>query len=113
MIEHASFLADLEDAVSKGTAESCLRALWHATDTLVAGSYSEEQIQTFGEIIGRLADDIEHGARVRLAGKLAANHNAPLNVVKQFASDNSIEVAGPLLRHSDRLDIEALVACAR
>jgi uncharacterized protein (DUF2336 family) len=113
MIEHASFLADLEDAVSKGTAESCLRALWHATDTLVAGSYSEEQIQTFGEIIGRLADDIEHGARVRLAGKLAASHNAPLNVVKQLASDNSIEVAGPLLRHSDRLDIEALVACAR
>jgi uncharacterized protein (DUF2336 family) len=112
MIEYTPLLADLEEAVAKGTAESCLRALWHATDMLTAGSYSEGQIATFGEIIGRLADEIEHGARVRLAGKLAASHNAPFNVVKKLAFDESIDVAGPLLRHSERLDVAALVACA-
>ena len=57
-------LADLEDAVSKGTAEGCLRALWHATDILVSGTYSEEQIWTFGEIMARLAEEIELGARI-------------------------------------------------
>src|SRR5215471_9987879 len=113
MIEHSSFLTDLEDAVAKGTAESCMRALWHATDTLIAGSYSEQQIRTFGEIIGRLAEEIEHGARVRLAGKLARSHNAPFAIVKKLASDDSIDVAGPVLRHSERLDVTALLACAR
>jgi uncharacterized protein (DUF2336 family) len=112
MVKYASLLADLENAVAKGTAESCLRALWHATDTLIAGSYSEAQIATFSEIIGRLSDEIEHGARVRLAAKLAASHNAPFAIVGKFASDDSIDVAGPVLRHSERLDIAALVDCA-
>jgi uncharacterized protein (DUF2336 family) len=113
MIEHGSFLTDLEDAVAKGTAESCVRALWHATDTLIAGSYSEQQIWTFGEIIGRLAEEIEQDARVRLAGKLARSNNAPFAIISKLATDDSIDVAGPVLRHSERLDVKALVACAR
>ena len=78
MTASKSFLTELEDAVSRGTAESCLQALWHATDILIAGRYSEEQIWTFGEIIGRLAEDIEIAARVRLANKLAPSDNAPV-----------------------------------
>jgi len=113
MAEHGTFLSDLEAAVSNATAESCLRALWHATDVLSAGSYSEREIETFGEIIGRLAEEIEFDARVRLSRKLAASRNAPFNVVRTLASDDEIEVAGPLLRHSERLDIETLMACAR
>jgi uncharacterized protein (DUF2336 family) len=112
MVEYATLLADLEDAVSKGTTESCLRALWHTTDTLIAGRYSEGQIATFGEIIGRLADEIEVDARVRLAGKLARSSNAPFAIVERLASDDEIDVARPVLRHSERLDIAALVACA-
>jgi uncharacterized protein (DUF2336 family) len=112
MVEYASLLADLEDAVSKGSAESCLRALWHATDTLIAGSYSEAQIATFGEIIGRLADEIEVDARVQLAAKLARSSNAPFAIVGKLASDDEIDVAGPVLRRSERLDVAALLACA-
>ena len=113
MADNKSFLADLEEAVSRGTAESCLNALWHATDVLIAGSYSEEQVWTFGEIIGRLAKEIEQGARVRLASKLAASNNAPFDVVRKLASDDSIDVARPVLQHSERLDTKALIACAR
>jgi uncharacterized protein (DUF2336 family) len=113
MVDRTSFLADLEEAVAKGTAESCLQALWHATDVLIAGSYSEEHIRTFGEIIGRLAREIELGARVRLASKLAGSNNAPFDVVRTLASDDSIDVAKPVLQHSKRLDTKTLVACAR
>ena len=113
MAEQTSFLAELEDAVSKGTAESCARALWHATDVLIAGSYSEDEIWTFGEIIGRLADEIEASARSRLAGKLAASNNAPFDLVRRLASDYSIDVAGPVLRQSSRLDVKTLVSCAQ
>jgi uncharacterized protein (DUF2336 family) len=113
MVEPRSFLLDLEDAVSRGTAESCLQALWHATDVLIAGQYSEEQIWTFGEIIERLAEDIEITARVRLANKLAISNNAPTKIIKNLAFDDSIDVAGPVLCQSSRLDAKALVANAR
>jgi uncharacterized protein (DUF2336 family) len=113
MTETTLFLADLEDAVSRGTAESCLRALWHATDILIAGRYSEEQIWTFGEVIGRLAEDIEVAARVRLSNTLAPSNNAPVNVIKKLAFDDLIDVAGPVLQQSERLDTRALIANAR
>jgi uncharacterized protein (DUF2336 family) len=113
MSEPKTFLAELEDAVSRGTAESCLLALWHATDILIAGRYSEDQIWTFGEVIGRLAEEIEFTARVRLANKLAPSNNAPINVIKTLAFDDSIAVAGPVLRQSQRLDAKTLVENAR
>ena len=108
-----SLLAELDDAISRGTAESCLSALWHATDVLIAGRYSEDQIWTFGEIIGRLAEEIEIAARVRLANKLAPCNNAPINVIKKLAFDESIDVAGPVLRQSERIDAKTLVENAR
>jgi uncharacterized protein (DUF2336 family) len=113
MSEPKSFLAELEHAVSRGTAESCLQALWHATDILIAGRYSEDQIWTFGEVIGRLAEDIEIAARVRLANKLAPSDNAPVKIINILAFDDSIDVAGPVLRQSSRLDARMLVANAR
>jgi hypothetical protein len=48
-----SLLQELDEAISRGSKESRLRALWHATDVLVAGQYSEESIWVFGEIIDR------------------------------------------------------------
>ena len=39
-----SYLRDLDEAILRGTAESRERALWHATDLLIAGSYSEDEI---------------------------------------------------------------------
>jgi uncharacterized protein (DUF2336 family) len=113
MAEASSFLIELEDAVSRGTPESCLRALWHATDILIAGRYSEEQIATFGEVINRLAEEIEHTARSQLSNKLAPSSNAPFSVIKKLAFDDSIDVAGPVLRQSERIDSKTLIATAR
>jgi hypothetical protein len=52
MIETGSFLRELEEAVSRGSADSRLQALWHATDFLIAGRYTDDEIWVFGEIIG-------------------------------------------------------------
>jgi uncharacterized protein (DUF2336 family) len=113
MTESKSFLTELEDAVSQGSAESCLRALWHATDVLIAGRYSEDQIWTFGEVIGRLAKEIEQASRIKLAKKLAPSSNAPFDVIRKLAFDDSIDVAGPVLRQSDRIDGQSLIANAK
>ena len=99
-MEVGSLLKELNDAASKGSAESRLRALWHATDLLIAGTYTEDEIWTFGEVIGILAAEIEVATRSQLAKRLARIDNAPINVVKRLAFDDSIDVAGPILRHS-------------
>jgi hypothetical protein len=113
MIEASSFLSDLDEAVSRGTPESRKRALWYATDLMIAGRFSEDEITTFGEVIGRLADEIEVAARAQLARRLARFEQAPVNIVHKLAFDDSIEVAGPVLRESERLDSATLVANAR
>jgi uncharacterized protein (DUF2336 family) len=110
MGEVKSFLRDLDEAVSRGTPESRARALWHTTDLMVGGRYSDDEIWTFGEVIGRLADEIEITARAQLAKRLARFEDAPVNIIHKLAFDDSIEVAGPILQGSDRLEPYALVA---
>jgi uncharacterized protein (DUF2336 family) len=113
MIETKSLLQEINEAISQGSPESCARAVWHATDLLIAGRYTEDQIWTFGEVIGRLADEIELAARSELAKRLAYTNKAPINVVKKFAFDDSMDVAGPILQHSERIDTKTLVVNAR
>src|SRR5258705_4583761 len=113
MTEVKSFLSDLDDAVARGTAESRKRALWHATDLLIAGRYSDDEIWTFGEVIGRLADEIEVAARAQLAERLARYDVAPVNIFHKLAFDHSIDVAGPILRQSTRPDDNPLATNAQ
>ena len=105
-----SFLRDLDDAVLRGTPESRTRALWHTTDLLITGGFSDDEIWTFGEVIGRLADEIEVAARAQLARRLARLDNAPVNIIHKLAFDDSVEVAAPILQESVRLEAYALVA---
>src|SRR5689334_17394079 len=109
MSETKSVLQDLDDAIARVTAESRARALWHATDLLIAGRYCEDEIATFGEVIGRLADEIETVARAQLSDRLARIEYAPASVIRKLAFDDEIEVAGPVLRESERLDDDALI----
>src|SRR5437879_7330595 len=110
MSEVKTFLRGLDDAIQRGTPESRIRALWHTTDLMIAGRYSDDEIWTFGEVIGRLADEIEVASRVQLAKRLARFDQAPVNIIHKLAFDDEIEVAGPVLRESQRLEPYALVA---
>ena len=112
MSDHASLLQALEELISHGSDQSRLRALWHATDILIAGQFSEEDIWIFGEVIERLAREIESEVRAQLSRKICGSQNAPVNLVNKLARDNSIAVAGPVLTHSDRLDTPSLVSIA-
>jgi uncharacterized protein (DUF2336 family) len=111
VVGHA--LQDLNDAIERGSSESRAKALWHATDILVDGEFSEEQIRIFGEVITRLAEEIEQAARAELSRRLAHSNNAPPKVVHMLAFDDAIEVAGPVLQFSPRLDVKSLVANVR
>jgi uncharacterized protein (DUF2336 family) len=78
----------------RGSPESWLRALWYTIDLLIAGRYTEEEIWTFGELIGRLASEIEVAARTQLAKRLARADNAPIKIINKLAFDDPIDVAG-------------------
>jgi uncharacterized protein (DUF2336 family) len=112
MSEVKSLLRDLDLAISRGTAQSRERALWYATDLLITGGYSEDEIRTFGAVIGRLSEEIETAARAQLAERMARFNDAPTNIIHKLAFDDAVEVAGPVLAHSEQLDTDALVANA-
>jgi uncharacterized protein (DUF2336 family) len=113
MTENGQILQELDDVIARGSSESRAKALWHATDVLVASEFSEEQIRIFGEVIARLTEEIEEAARAELSRRLAHSNNAPAKVVQLLAFDDSIEVAGPILQFSPRLDVKSLIANIR
>ena len=113
MADPNPLLQELEAAVSQGTAESRRAALAYATDLLITGRYSDEHTWMFGEIIGLLASEIESAARAHLADLLASCPRAPANIIGKFASDDSIDVAGPVLRHSEQLSVPTLIENAK
>src|ERR1700682_6506673 len=113
MTEARSFLQEINEAILQGSPESRLRALWHTTDILIAGRYTEDQIWSFGEVIGRLAHQIELAARAKLAKLLARFENAPFNVVMILAFDDSMDVGGPVHQHCQRRDAKTLVTNIR
>ena len=113
MSEVGHALQQLNESIERGSSESRAKALWHATDILVGGEFSEEQIRLFGDVITRLAEEIELAARAELSRRLAHSNNAPPKVVQMLAFDDAIVVAGPVLQFSPRLDVKALVANVR
>ena len=114
MAAYASLIADLETAIATGTVERRIESLWHVTGLFITGAsqYSDDQIALFDDVIGCLAAQIEVTARAKLARRLAPIANAPVKIIKTLAFDDEIEVAGPVLAQSERLDDETLAGVA-
>jgi uncharacterized protein (DUF2336 family) len=112
---HQSLIDELEAAVAQRNIGSRADVLRRVTDLFVtgAGRFDSEQRALFDDVMGRLVEEIESSARAAFGQRLATINNAPPKVSSMLALDDSIEVAGPLLTHSDQLDDETLVAGAK
>lgn len=115
MTSKNSFLNELEDALSHGSAERRAKTLRRITDLFAFGSshFSADHIAVFDGVFNHLIADIELSARETLADRLAAIPNAPPKVIRALAFDDAINVAGPVLLRSDLLDNVTLVENAR
>jgi uncharacterized protein (DUF2336 family) len=115
MLAQQSLITELEDAISSGSADRRIDTLRRVCDLFETGAsmYSDEQVDLFDDVIGRLAAKIEVKARVELSNRMAPIANAPVNIVKALACDDMIEVAGPVLAQCARLDDEDLIGTAR
>jgi uncharacterized protein (DUF2336 family) len=102
---------ELIGTVATGNVKDRLRILQRVTDLFVAGSrgYSRQQVALFDDVLQRLAADVEVQARGRLAGQLAVLEQPPPRLVRALAFDDAIEVAGPVLVHSEQLSDADLV----
>jgi len=94
-----TFIAELEHAIARGSAQRRAEILWQVTDLFVSGSVrlSEDEIGLFDDVLTRLALGIEVSVRVLLAHRLAPLANAPVNITRMLASDDDIRVAAPIL----------------
>jgi uncharacterized protein (DUF2336 family) len=108
-----NLIRELELAVSYGADDRRNAALAYTTDLLIAGRYEDDEVWMFGEVIGLLASEIEATARAQLAQRLAHYPKAPSNVIDRFAADDAIDVARPVLRHSERITPQALLHSAQ
>jgi uncharacterized protein (DUF2336 family) len=110
-----NLLDDLQDALAHGTVARRIETLRRVTDLFINGAvdYSDKQIELFDDVFQCLIQHIETSAKALLANRLAPIDTAPPQTIRRLAFDDLIEVAGPVLSKSERLDDEALIETAR
>jgi len=111
LAESRSVLDELISPVATASTKHRLKVIDRITDLFAAGSrsYSYEQISLFDDVLRRLSADIEVKARAKLAQRLAGMGSAPPKLVRSLAFDDEIEVAGPVLVHSEQLSDDDLI----
>jgi uncharacterized protein (DUF2336 family) len=118
-----SICDELEAAIAVRNADKCAETTARVTALFLAsaGSFSDDQIQLFGDVFERLINTIELraiadvGARVALAemsAQLAPVRQAPASVMRRLARHDDISVAAPVLSESARLTADDLIELA-
>ncbi len=100
-----SLMNDLEQAILVSSTERRAASLQHVVNLFVAraADFSEAQVGLFDVVIMRLVEAIEVEVRTKLACQLAPIPNAPPRIIHTLAFDDEIDVASPVLMHSERL----------
>jgi uncharacterized protein (DUF2336 family) len=111
----SGLIDQLEDALGDKDLARRAEILRKVTDLFVlrSGSFSESQIELFDSVMSKLLQNIEGAARAQFGSRIAKLSDAPRGVVRLLAYDPAIQVAGPVLTHSERLDDDTLVDNAR
>ncbi|HET7887984.1 MAG TPA: DUF2336 domain-containing protein [Bradyrhizobium sp.] len=113
--QHGGLIDQLEEAIGSKDLARRAEVLRRVTDLFVlkSGSFSEDQIALFDQVMGKLLEHIESNARAQFGSRIARLPDAPRGVVRVLAQDDAIMVAGPVLAHSERVDVQTLVDTAK
>jgi uncharacterized protein (DUF2336 family) len=118
-----SICDELEAAIAVRNADKCAETTARVTALFLAsaGSFSDDQIQLFGDVFERLINTIELraiadiSARVALAemsAQLAPVRQSPASVMRRLARHDDISIAAPVLSESARLTADDLIELA-
>ncbi|MBR0948883.1 DUF2336 domain-containing protein [Bradyrhizobium canariense] len=110
-----SLLEELQTALSHGTVAHRVETLRRVTDLFLGNvvDYSDDHVRVFDDVFQCLIEQIETSARALLADRLAPIAAAPPKTIRTLALDEVIEVSGPVLSKSERLDEATLIEIAR
>ena len=110
-----SLLDELQATLAHGTVARRVETLRRVTDLFINGAvdYSDDQVALFDDVFQCLLTHIEVSAKALLSNRLAPIDNAPPQTIRTLAFDDVIEVAGPVLSRSMRLDDATLIETAR
>jgi len=108
-------ITELEAAFADGSSAKRTAILRRVTDLFldVAPRMNDAQLGAFDDIFEQLTREIEWKAKLELSERMADVENAPERLVRRLAEDEAIEVSGPVLAGSPRLDPDDLVTIAR
>ena len=114
-VSSENLLDELQSTLAHGTVARRVETLRRVTDLFINGAvdFSSEQIALFDDVFQCLILHIETSAKALLSNRLAPIDTAPPLTIRTLAFDDVIEVAGPVLSRSERLDDEALIETAR
>lgn len=110
-----NLLDELQSALAHGTVARRVETLRRVTDLFInnAVDYSDDHVRVFDDVFQCLIEQIETSAKALLADRLASVPAAPPKIIRTLALDDVIEVAGPVLTKSERLDETTLIEIAR
>jgi uncharacterized protein (DUF2336 family) len=114
MAEARSLIVELDAAVGRASNPWRSELLRRVTDLLVGDveNYSDHQVAIFGDIMGRLIENVETPALIELGARLAPLNRAPMNVITSLARNDDMAVAGPVLEFANTLSDDTLVDIA-
>jgi len=110
-----NLLDDLEHVMCDRNLENRAAMLRRVTDLFVGAprTLTREQIALFDDVMARLVEKIDTSARAAFGHVLTTLSVVPPKVIRRLAADETIEVAGPILAHSEQLDEITLVESAK
>jgi uncharacterized protein (DUF2336 family) len=114
VLQPASIISELEDAVSAGSSAKRISTLRRVTDLFLhdGGRLNDDQVKVFDDVLCFMIARVETRARAELAKRLAPIDYAPFEVIQHLAFDDEIEVAADVLTNSSRLATDTLVKIA-
>lgn len=114
MSAHALPIPELDELIMRGSRERQAAAVKRVTEFFLEGArrFNEDHVRLFDLVFTRLIDHIGSTARSELSCRLAPLGNAPAAAVRRLAQDDSIAVAGPVLKEA-RLSEKDLIRIAQ
>lgn len=108
-------VAELEAALRGGSDDRRNEILQRVTDLFLGDGtrYSDSDAGVFDEVMSHLISHVESRALVELSKRLAPVANAPLKTVRRLAGNDAIDISGPVLAQSVRLNDDDLIEIAK
>ena len=110
-----TIIREIDNAIAQSSVDRRAQMARHLTDLFLVNSdkYSDIEIALIDDVFVRLVVTIEESSRALLASRLGPMSKAPPKVLRALACDDAIFVASSVLMHSEGLDNQVLIECAK